>query len=154
MDNMGQVALEYLLIFFVSVIILSAISLPLISESMDNSRDISKSVEAKDTLLSISNSINYVYYAGYGSKRTVGVHIPLNMQLSYRYKNNNHFIYTSIKLSDNSTKLIEIQTPCKISFSNRADYYYVSLKERWYYNTEIKWITSSSGEKSINIYFK
>lgn len=154
MDNQGQITLEYLLIFFISIIILSTISLPLISDAIDNSQDITTAVEVKNTLSSVSNNINYIYYTGYGSKRIIAVHIPKNMQLNYQYKNNNHFIYTSIKLSDNTSKIIEIQTPCKISFNNKANYHFVSLKNKWYYDTEIKWITSSTGEKSINIYFK
>ena len=39
-------------------------------------------------------------------------------------------------------------------FSGYINNHYVSLKKSWYYNTEIKWYTSSNGTRSINVNFK
>lgn len=156
MDNNGQLSLEYLLIFFVSIIILSIISIPLVYDTMDNINDIKKTVEVKNSLTEIANNVHIIYSTDYCTKKTVPIQIHDNMTIycNNASKNNNYYIYSYVKLSDNSSKKVIVQVPTKVSFKGNSKYYYNKLYERWYYNTEFKWIKSSTGNYNIDIYFK
>lgn len=70
-DDKGQVSLEYLLIFAVSIILLIAFTLPLAHFGMEKSLDVSNSINAKGELSKLSNAISQVYSEGQGSRHTV-----------------------------------------------------------------------------------
>lgn len=154
MDRRGQVAMEYMLIFFIVLIILSTISVPLVTDEINNVNDVASSVKAKNMLVNIAGTVNMVYSSDYGSMRTISVDCPIKSRVYYKSISNKHYIYTYVLLSDNSTKEMRVQVPCKVSFNNNPSYYYSYLNKRWYYNTEVKWINSSKGYDSVNVYFK
>ncbi|WP_455645844.1 hypothetical protein [Methanosphaera sp.] len=136
------------------MIILSIISVPLVINEIDGVGDVKDTVEVKNTLVELSNSVRMIYSSDYGSSKIVSINCPCNMNIYYRLVNGNHYLYSYVTLSDNEIKEVRVLVPCKISFNGKSTYYYVGLKNRWYYNTEVKWITSSNGERSVNIYFK
>lgn len=140
MDSRAHVSLEYLLIFLISLSILSMFSIPLIEDTVSDVNDIKKSMDIKNTLIELSNNVNLVYASGYGSKKTISMNIPCNMNIYYKTKNSRHYLYSYCVLSDNTKKEIEVEIPCRVSFNNKPTYYYTSLKKQWYYNIEVKWI--------------
>lgn len=154
MDMKGQIALEYLLIFFILIIILSVISIPFLLDSLETSKDVTTAIETKSFLVEVEKNVKLVYALDTGSKRTLSIYVPCDIKL---YCNNNydkHYLSTTLQLSDNSKKTIKVEVPCDVSFSGYINNHYVSLKKSWYYNTEIKWYTSSNGTRSINVNFK
>lgn len=154
MDHYGQVAIEYLLIFFVSIIILSLISIPLVTQEVNNTEDIKKTMEVKSVLSELANTVNIVYSSDYGSSRTISINSPDSIRVSYKNSSGKHYLYSTVVLSNNSKKEVKVQVPCRVSFANQSSYYYTNIYERWYYNTEVKWINTSDNGHVVNIYFK
>lgn len=154
MDKRGQFALEYLLIFFILLIILSAISIPLLHESIESTNDLTDSVKVKSLLTEIQKNVKFIYSLDVDSRRTISVYVPKDMVLYHTVRGDKHYLYTTLTLSDGTKKRIEVEMPCKVSFNNNSNHYYSSLNNRWYYNVEVKWIESGDGEKSINVIFK
>ena len=72
-DNSGQVSLEYLLIFAISLIILVTFTLPLTELTIENTLDVSDTLDVKSDLSQLSQAICQVYGEGQGSKQTVTV---------------------------------------------------------------------------------
>ena len=154
MDIKGQIALEYLLIFFVFIIILSVISIPLLTDSIETTDDMTNSVMTKSFLTEVQKNVKLIDSLDVGSKHTFSVLVPSNMTLYYNNEYGKHYISTTLKLSDNTKKTIKVEVPCKVSFNSNVNYYYVTLKKGWYYNVEVKYLTSSNGERNINVNFK
>lgn len=153
MNDKAQVSLEYLLLFFAVIIILSVISLPLLYDSIETTQDILLVVETKNTLNHLSDEIKVVH-TDYYTQKTASVYIPENMKLEYRTSSGKHYLSANIKLSDNTTKTVKQEVPCKISFRNNPSYYYNNLNKRWYNNVEIKWLKANDNTTSIDLYFK
>lgn len=82
-ENNGQVSLEYLLIFAVSIILLIAFTLPLAEISIENTMDVSNSLNVKSELSKLSNAISLVYSEGQGSKQTVYMTLDEPLMLKY-----------------------------------------------------------------------
>lgn len=154
MDKKGQIALEYLLIFFILLIIMATISIPLLHDSIEYTNDLTDSVKVESLLTEIRKNVRLVNSLDIDSKRTVSVYVPEDLVLYHTVKSGKNYLYTTLTLSDGTKKRIELEMPCKVSFNNNSNHYYSSLKNRWYYNTEIKCIESGDGEKSINVMFK
>ena len=100
LDNKGQVSLEYLLIFAISLILLIAFTLPVANFGLEKTLDISDALDTKAELSKLSNAISQVYGEGQGAKQTIflTVNEPINVKIS------NSYISASIKLNDNSFK--------------------------------------------------
>lgn len=102
-ENGGQISLEYMMIFTISLIILIVFTLPLAENSIKDTLDISDSLNVKSDLSKISNAIRQVYGEGQGSKQTIKIEsknrIKINIEDSY--------ISTSFKLKSNSKKEIK-----------------------------------------------
>lgn len=154
MDMKGQLSLEYLLIFFVFLIIFSTITIPFLYSSVETTNDLTDSVKVKSLLTEVQKNVKVIYALDFDSKRTISVYVPKDMVVYFTTRNGKNYLYTTLSLSDSSKKRIELEMPCKVTFNNNSNHYYSSLKKRWYYNTEIKWIESTSGERSINVNFK
>lgn len=107
-ENNGQVSLEYLLIFAVSIILLIAFTLPLAEISIENTMDVSNSLNVKSELSKLSNAISLVYSEGQGSKQTVYMTLdePVNVKISNSYLSSNYKLndgkYKDFKLDYNS----------------------------------------------------
>lgn len=103
-DNKGQVSLEYLLIFAVSLIILIAFTMPLLNETMSNTFDVSDSLKTKDDLSKIAHAIMKVYGEGEGSRQRINLDVkkPVKIDVS------SNQISSKIKLNNKQNKLIKI----------------------------------------------
>lgn len=154
MDKKGQIAMEYLLIFFILIIIMSVISIPLLTDSIETTEDMADAIMTKSFLTEVQKNVKLIYALDIGSKHTFSISVPCNMTLYYNNEYGKHYISTTLKMSDNSKKTIKLEVPCKVSFNSNVNYYFVNLKKGWYYNVEVKYLTSSDGERNININFK
>lgn len=103
-DNHGQVSLEYLLIFAISFIILIAFTLPLAELSIENTIDITNSINTKADLSKIASQINQVYSEGQGSKHSVFIKVKENIKVKIE-KNK---ISANLKLNNGNYKKIKI----------------------------------------------
>ncbi|MCR5027108.1 MAG: class III signal peptide-containing protein [Methanobrevibacter sp.] len=103
-ENKGQVSLEYLLIFAISLIILIAFTLPLTNFGLEKTLDVSNMLDAKSELSKLSNAISQVYSEGQGSRQIVflTVNDPVNVKIS------NSYISASIKLNDGNFKVLKL----------------------------------------------
>ena len=58
-EDKGQVSLEYLLIFAVSIILLIAFTLPLAEIGLEKTLDVSNTMNAKGELSKLSNAVRF-----------------------------------------------------------------------------------------------
>lgn len=107
-DDKGQISLEYLLIFAVSLIILIAFTLPLVESALENTLDVSDSLNAKNELSKLSGAISQVYSEGQGSKQTIylGVNKEMDVKILNSYLSGSYVMHDGnikeIKLNYNS----------------------------------------------------
>lgn len=109
-EDAGQVSMEYLLIFSISLIIMIAFTMPLLEQSMKNTFDVSESFKAKSDLSEIAHAIRQVYGQGQGAKHTVkiDVDIPVTIKLT------NNYVSSKIKLKNGENKVIKINVKSKL----------------------------------------
>ena len=103
-ENHGQVSLEYLLIFTISLIILIAFTMPLVNKCMETTLDVSDSLKIKSDLSKIASAIKTVYGEGQGSKQTVNVYVPQSVKVNFESK----YLSCNLKLKDKSNKYIKV----------------------------------------------
>jgi uncharacterized protein (UPF0333 family) len=110
MDSRGQVSIEYLLIFTVSLLILIVFTMPLLEQTMDNTFDISDSIKTKSDLSKLAQAISRIYGEGQGSKQTVYLDIkkPVKINIGSSY------VSSKIKLKSNQQKEIKINVNSKL----------------------------------------
>ena len=110
LDDRGQVSLEYILIFAVSLIILIAFTMPFLNETMSDTFDVSNSLKTKVDLSKIADAIKQVYGEGEGSKQTVSIDVykPVKIDVS------NNQISSKIKLNNNQYKVEKINVHSKL----------------------------------------
>ncbi len=96
-EECGQISLEYILIFTISLIILMIFTLPLAENSIKDTLDVYDSLNVKSDLSKISCAINQ------GSKQTVKLESKNNLNVNVQ----NNYISTSFKLKNNSKKDIK-----------------------------------------------
>jgi uncharacterized protein (UPF0333 family) len=102
MDDSGQVALEYILIFTISLILLIVFTLPLTEESVENTLDVSDTLDAKSNLAKITQAVMKVYGEGQGSKQRVDVVSKQSIKVNI----DKDHISSNLKLKDGTSKLI------------------------------------------------
>ena len=119
MDNKGQVSFEYLLIFAISLIILIVFTLPLMQYSVENTLDVSDSIEVKADLEKISSAIKQVYGQGQGARQPV----TLNVNKAIKININSNYVSSNLKLKDSSNKNIRVD--CRSNFKSTS----LSLKK-------------------------
>lgn len=103
-DNRGQIALEYMLIFAVSLILLIAFTLPLAELSIQNTLDVSDTMDIKADMSKLSQAIKTVYGQGQGSKQTVNINSPKAITLNIA----DNYLSTTVKLKGGSAKNIRV----------------------------------------------
>ena len=103
-DNHGQISLEYMLIFTISLIILIAFTMPLVNKCMETTLDVSDSLKIKSDLSKIASAIKTVYGEGQGSKQTVNVYVPQSVKVNFESK----YLSCNLKLKDKSNKYIKV----------------------------------------------
>lgn len=120
-ESRGQVSLEYLLVFTVSLILIIAFTLPLCEEAIKDTMDVSDVLSAKSELSKLAHAVKIVYGQGQGSRQAVNLHITRNTQINIV----DDCIYLNMKLSDNTNKQIREYADSNIgqtSFSlNKGD---------------------------------
>lgn len=102
-DNKGQVSLEYLLIFAISIAILIVFTLPLTEQAVVDTLDVSTSLDVKNDLSKITHAIEKVYGEGQGSKQTVNIISRDKVKI---YLTDNH-ISCKMKLKSGSYKSLD-----------------------------------------------
>lgn len=107
-DNKGQVALEYMLIFAISMILLVVFTLPLAEVTVQNTLDVSHTMDAKSNLEKISQAIRQVYGQGQGSRQSVDVISEKDMKVNVA----SNYVSCGMVLNDGSLKFE------KVSFSS------------------------------------
>ena len=104
MDSNGQVSLEYMLIFAVSLILLVAFTLPLADLTIQNTLDVSDSLDVKSDLSKLSAAIESVYGQGQGSKQSVNI----ISKDSHRIDVSDSHVSCRLKLNDGTSKLVDV----------------------------------------------
>lgn len=99
-DDRGQVSLEYMLIFAISLILLAVFTLPLTERTIENTLDVSDTLDVKSDLSKISLAVKEVYGQGQGSKQTI--HIVSSKDLQVDVADN--YISCTLKLNDGQSK--------------------------------------------------
>lgn len=103
-DNAGQVALEYLLIFAVSLILLIVFTLPLAQTAIENTLDVSDALDVKSDMSSIAQAIKQVYGEGEGSKQSVTIQSPRDVDLNVA----SNYLSTNLKTKSGQGKLVKV----------------------------------------------
>lgn len=103
-EDGGQVALEYMLIFAISLILLIVFTLPMTEKGVEDALDVSQSLDAKSALAEIAQAVMRVYGEGQGSMQTVNVisHQTVKVNIDETH------ISANLKLKDGSYKYIEV----------------------------------------------
>ena len=103
-DSHGQVSLEYLLIFAISMILLIAFTLPLTDFTIQTTLDVSDSLDMKSDLFKLSQAIQTVYGQGQGSRQIVNIisHAPNKIDVTDSHVSSN------LKLKDGSSNLVKV----------------------------------------------
>lgn len=99
-DDRGQVSLEYMLIFAISLILLAVFTLPLTEKTIENTLDVSDTLDVKSDLSKMSLAVKEVYGQGQGSKQTI--HIVSSKDLQVDVADN--YISCTLKLNDGQSK--------------------------------------------------
>lgn len=113
-EDSGQVALEYLMIFAISLILLVVFTLPLAEKSVENTLDVSDTIEVKSNLAKIAQAAMQVYGEGQGSKHSVNIlsKKPINVDIDDRH------ISSNLKLNDRTNKLIKVNCNSNLAKSS------------------------------------
>jgi len=109
-DFKGQLSLEYLLISFLTILILVTILLPLANLGIDLGLDSSNTLEIKSEVSKIANGIDSVYSNGAGSRRTIAIQVPKDINIRFSKDPNFEKGLATVNhvLSDGSLKKIEL----------------------------------------------
>ena len=137
MDNKGQMSVEYLLIVLVIILVLAIVTLPLISNSIDASNDVSHSSDAKVSSTTLANAADTVYSNGPGAKRTVSFFIPETTEIQFSGKK----VIIPITLSNGTKQYVNSST--QYSFENKT----LDVNRGWY-DAVVSW---EVGAKVISV---
>jgi len=109
-DFKGQLSMEYLLISFLAILILVSITLPLANFGIDLSLDSLNSLEVKSEVSKIANGIDSVYSNGLGSRRTISIQVPNDINVKFSKVTNSDMGVATVDyvLRDGSMKKIEV----------------------------------------------
>ncbi|MCK9150658.1 class III signal peptide-containing protein [Methanobacterium alcaliphilum] len=119
LDSRGQVSVEYLLLVLVIILMFTAITIPLVSNSLQASNDVSTASDAKNAVENIAKAVDMVYANGPGAKRTISVYFPQTTTL----RASNYTIGLNTTLS-NGTKFVNATTQYIVNKN-------VSITEGW-----------------------
>ena len=111
MDNRGQVSLEYLLIFAISMILMIAFTLPLTDFTIQTTLDVSDSIDMKSDLSKLSQAIQTVYGQGQGSRQIVNIisQAPSKIDVTDSH------VSCNLKLKDGSRKLVKVTSKSNLA---------------------------------------
>lgn len=131
-DKNGQMSVEIIFLFAISIVILIAFTIPISQVTIENNLDVSNSLNTKHELLKIVNSIDNVYSQGIGAKQIII--IETNEKISVMIKSKT--LSSELLLHDNKTKIF--------SYNHKADNIYCNLMlEKGVNKVLITWPESS-----------
>ncbi len=110
-DNRGQVSLEYLLIFAISMILLIAFTLPLTDFTIQTTLDVSDSLDMKSDLSKLSQAIQTVYGQGQGSRQIVNIFSQAPSKIDVT----DSHVSCNLKLKDGSGKLVKVTSKSNLA---------------------------------------
>lgn len=139
MDENGQASVEYVLLSLIFLIILGSVTIPLVSNSISSSMDVSDTSNVNSAVNSIANAVGVVYANGPGSKRTINVYIPDSGTLSY----SGNAITMPVTLSNGTVKNVNANVPIPVVFSPSGN-----VNQKTNYNATVTWAT---GGTNINV---
>jgi uncharacterized protein (UPF0333 family) len=139
MDENGQASVEYVLLSMIFLIILGSVTIPLISNSIDSSMDVSDTSNVNSAVNSIANAVGVVYANGPGAKRTINVYFPVAGTLN----SNSTTISMPVTLNTGATKNVTATVPIKVNYLPNGN-----VAQRTNYNAAVDW---TSDGKSINV---
>ena len=113
-DKRGQVSVEYMLIFTISLILLISFTMPLAELSVKNTLDVSDSLNMKAQMSKIAQAVEQVYGEGQNSRHTADIDSPAPVKLDI----SGNYISCSMKLKDNSKKLIRVSADSNLEKSS------------------------------------
>ena len=113
-DNKGQISLEYLLIFTISLILLIMFTLPLSQFAIENTLDVSDTLKIKSDLSKIAQAIEKVYGQGQGSKQTVSIDSSKEFKITVA----DNYISSDINLKDSTKRNEKIYFKSSLKKSN------------------------------------
>ncbi len=144
MDVKGQVSVEYLLLTLVFLIIIGSVTVPLITQGINDSLDVSHSSDASAAINSIANAVGVVYSNGPGSVRTINVYFSNTGILSYNSANNTIQMPVSM-YTGNSSKVIDANVPIAVTLNGANNFNVVNKTN---YNATVTW---PIGTNTINV---
>ncbi len=103
-DNKGQLSLEYILSAMVIILIITMLSVPILSLSIDYSNDVMDSINAKNELSKITDAIDFCYNNGKGSKKTVLLNFNKDATVRFSSNGGSGRAFLRLNLSDGSYK--------------------------------------------------
>ena len=141
MDAKGQLSVEYLLLTLVFLIIIGYVTIPLISNSISDSLDVSDTSQVSASINSITNAVGIVYANGPGSKRTINVFFPSTGTLAYNAANSTIYMNVGL-LSQNNTKnkTIDANVPIAVNINNLTS----KGVSKGNYNVTVTWANGAS----------
>lgn len=139
MDENGQASVEYVLLSLIFLIILSAVTIPLVSNSINSTMDVSDTSNVNSAVNSIANAVGIVYANGPGAKRTINVYFPVSGTLSY----NGNAITMPVNLSTGTVKNVNAAVPAPVVFSPDGN-----VVRHTNYNATVTWAV---GGTNINV---
>ena len=113
-DNSGQISLEYLLIFAISLILLIVFTLPLADMTVQDTMDVSDTMNVKSDLSKISQAVKEVYGQGQGSKQSVVITSQKDITINVA----DNYVSSNLKLNDGSNKNEKIYFDSTLEKSN------------------------------------
>ncbi len=137
MDNKGQMSVEYLLVVLVVILVLSIVTIPLISNSIDASNDVSHSSDAKVSASTIANAADTVYANGPGAKRTISFYIPESTKIILSDKK------VIIPIQSSSNGIINVNATTQYSLDDKT----LTVNKGWY-DAVVSW---EVGAKVIDV---
>jgi len=138
MDENGQASVEYVLLSLIFLIILSSVTIPLVSNSINSTMDVSDTSNVNSAVNSIANAVGIVYANGPGAKRTINVYFPDSGTLSYT----NNAITMPVTLKNGTVKNVNAAVPFPVVFSPDT------VAQKTNYNATVTWAT---GDANINV---
>lgn len=140
LDNRGQVSFEYLMIFAISLIVLIVFTLPVTQTAIENTLDVSDSLDVKYDLSKISHAVKEVYAQGQGSKKEVFLQESKAIKIDITKT----YVSCNLKLKDNSIKSLRQYHQSNLAKSS------ISLKK----GENILVVEWPAGSESMVIYRK
>jgi uncharacterized protein (UPF0333 family) len=143
MDVKGQASVEYLLLALVFLIIIGSVTVPLITQGINDSLDVSHSSDASAAINSIANAVGVVSANGPQSVRTINVYFSSGGTLDYNTVNGT--IEMPVALNTNATKVIDASVPNPVNFNSNSTF---TVNNKTNYVVTVTW---PSGNSPINV---